>query len=77
MATKSIQVRNVPEKVHAVYRARAVRAGKSLSEYLLEELRRRAEVPTQEELLDRIRLQRPLRLKTRPADILRGDRDSR
>jgi plasmid stability protein len=74
---KSIQIRNVPPKVHAIYRARAARAGKSLSEYLLEELRRRAEVPTNEELLERIRTQRPLRLKTRPADIIRADRDSR
>jgi plasmid stability protein len=36
MAT--IQIRNVPEDVHRIYRARAAAAGKSLQEYLLAEL---------------------------------------
>jgi plasmid stability protein len=34
----TIQVRDVPESVHRVYRARAAAAGQSLQEYLLAEL---------------------------------------
>ena len=41
MAT--IQVRNVPERVHRTLRVRAAAAGKSLQEYLLEELTESAE----------------------------------
>jgi plasmid stability protein len=74
---KSVQIRNVPDRVHAVYRARAAKAGKSLSEYLLAELRHWAEVPTNEEMLDRISQRKPVRLKTSPADIIRSERDSR
>ena len=36
MAT--IQIRNVPEPVHRIYRARATAAGMSLQEYILAEL---------------------------------------
>ena len=37
---KTIQVRDVPEDVHAELRARAIAAGTSLSDYLLGELER-------------------------------------
>jgi antitoxin FitA len=74
---KSVQIRNVPDRIHAVYRARAAKAGKSLSEFLLLELRRWAEVPTKDELLEVILRQKPLHLKTAPADIVRAERDSR
>jgi plasmid stability protein len=75
--SKSVQIRNVPDKVHAVYRARAAKAGKSLSEYLLLELRRLAEMPTNEEFLELVQRQKPVRLKTSPASILRAERASR
>ena len=67
----------MPDKVHAVYRARAAKAGKSLSEDLLLELRRLAEMPTNEEFLELVQRQKPVRLKTSPASILRAERDSR
>jgi len=41
--SKVIQVRNVPDEVHASLRERAASAGVSLSEYVLSELRRVAE----------------------------------
>jgi hypothetical protein len=75
--SKSVQIRNVPDKVHAVYRSRAAKAGKSLSEYLLLELRRLAEMPTSEEFLELVQRQKTVRLKTSPASILRAERDSR
>ena len=41
---KTIQVRDVPEEIHAELRSRAAAAGTSLSDYLLEELQRVAPV---------------------------------
>jgi len=44
MAT--MQIRNVPDRVHRVYQARAAAAGMSLQEYLRSELIRWAELRT-------------------------------
>ncbi len=52
--TVMIQIRNVPDVLHRKLKARAALAGKPLSTYLLEELRRTAETPTREEILARI-----------------------
>jgi plasmid stability protein len=49
MAT--IQVRNIPEDVHRVYRARAAAAGMSLQEYLRAELVRQARRRTPAEVV--------------------------
>ena len=48
-----MQVRNVPDDVHAELRRRARAAGVSLSEYLLRELERIAARPPIEEVLAR------------------------
>lgn len=49
----SIQVKDVPEEVHAVLRRRAAEAGMSLQEYLLARLEHEASTPTLDEVLDR------------------------
>lgn len=49
----SIQVKGVPEDVHATLRRRAAAAGMSLQEYLLGHLTEEARRPTLDELLDR------------------------
>ena len=49
----SIQVKDVPEDVHAALRRRAAAAGKSLQEYLLDRLVEEGRTPTLEEVLDR------------------------
>ncbi len=49
----SIQVKDVPEDVHATLRRRAAVAGQSLQEYLLARLVEDAHTPTLDELLDR------------------------
>ena len=72
-----IQIRNVPDDLHRLLKARAAKAGMSLSEYLLAEIRRSAEVPTMDEWLQRVRSRKLVRLKTRAADLVREDRDSR
>ncbi|HEY1119162.1 MAG TPA: hypothetical protein VGE43_15725 [Acidimicrobiales bacterium] len=49
----SIQVKDVPEDVHATLRSRAAAAGMSLQEYLLARLMEDARTPTLDEVLDR------------------------
>jgi plasmid stability protein len=53
MAT--IQIRNMPDHVHRIYKARAAEAGMTLSAYLLEEIKKIAAVPTEEEMRERAR----------------------
>jgi antitoxin FitA len=50
---KTIQIRNVPEEVHATLRMRAAGAGVSLSDYALGELQRVAERPPVADVLRR------------------------
>lgn len=50
----NVLVRDVPEDIHAALQARAERRGQSLQQYLSGELRRLAERPGLEEVLDRI-----------------------
>lgn len=49
----SVQVKDVPEDVHAVLRRRAAEAGQSLQEYLRARLVEEARRPTVEEILTR------------------------
>ena len=50
---KSIQIRDVPDDVHAAVRARAAAAGVSLSEYLRDELLRVVARPSVAEVIAR------------------------
>ena len=79
MAT--IQIRNVPEAVHRLYRMRAAAAGMSLQEYLLAELVRNASLRSPAELIDEVEAR--IRVEGREgfaaassADLVRADRDS-
>ncbi|MCU0668980.1 MAG: hypothetical protein MUF70_06470 [Myxococcota bacterium] len=74
---KMIQIRNVPDDLHRVLRVRAAQAGLSLSDYLLKQLRRTADRPTREELLDRIARRTPVRSRIRVADAVRSERERR
>ena len=49
----SIQVKDVPDDIHATLRRRAAMAGQSLQDYLLERLTAEARTPTLDEVLDR------------------------
>lgn len=49
----SIQVKGVPEDVHATLRRRAAHARQSLQEYLLSRLIEEARTPTVDEVLER------------------------
>jgi antitoxin FitA len=49
----SVQIKDVPDEVHAVLRQRAAAAHQSLQEYLLSRLIAEASHPTLDEVLDR------------------------
>jgi plasmid stability protein len=72
-----VQIRNMPDGLHRRLKARAAEAGMSLTEYLLGELRRVAETPTREELLERLRARTPVDLPESAADAVRAERGGR
>ena len=74
----SIQVKDVPEDVHATLRSRAAAAGMSLQEYLLARLMEDARTPTLDEVLDRAggRAGGKATLRT-AAKAVRRERDAR
>ncbi|HZI97518.1 MAG TPA: hypothetical protein VFD41_08340 [Actinomycetales bacterium] len=79
MAT--IQIRDVPDDVHRVYRRRAAEAGMSLQEYLRAELTRQAATKTPAELVAEVRRRRRIEgdegfATVSSADIIREDRES-
>lgn len=77
----TIQIRDVPEDVHRVYRQRAAAAGMSLQEYLREELVRHASAQTPAEVVADI--ERRLNVEgsdgfahRSSAAVVRADRDA-
>lgn len=50
----NVLVRDIPEDVHATLQHRAEQRGQSLQQYLAGELKRLAQQPTIDEVLDRI-----------------------
>ena len=70
-----VQIRNVPEALHRLLKARAALAGMSLSDYLLGEIRQVAERPTIEELRARLRSRTETAPTMPPADAVRAERD--
>ncbi len=74
---KTLQVRNVPDRVHRALKERAARRGTTLSTYVLEELERLASQPPLDEWLDEVHRQSPVRLRSKVSDLIRRERDSR
>lgn len=74
---KMIQIRNVPDSMHRRLKARAARAGKSLSDYLKDELARSLEGPSVEEWLARVARRSPVRRAPPAAAIVREEREAR
>ena len=75
--SRMVQIRNVPEEIHRTLKSRAARAGMSLSDFLLAELRKVAERPAPDELMQRLAELPPIRTRTPPAAVLRSERDRR
>ena len=74
---KMIQLRNVPDELHRKLKARAAQAGMSLSDYLLEQIKRDAEAPTVEELIARLESWTPVKMSKSAAQIIREEREKR
>jgi antitoxin FitA len=64
--SKMIQIRNVPNALHCRLKARAARAGMSLSDYLSAEIKEIAERPTLSELRARLRQREPISILLKP-----------
>jgi antitoxin FitA len=75
--SKMIQLRNVPESLHRLLKARAALAGLPLSDYLIREVRKLAEHPTPEEMRERLKGREAYRGKISPTSLVRAERDSR
>ena len=75
---KNIQIRNVPEKTHAVLRRRTAAAGMSLQEYLLGMINAVTARPTVEELMRGIKRRGGVDISVDEiVEGIREDRDSR
>jgi plasmid stability protein len=74
----NVLVRDVPDEVHAALQRRAEIRGQSLQQYLATELKRLAERPSVEEVLDRIGRRRGGRVGlTQAVDDLAEERSER
>ncbi len=69
--SKTIRVRDVPERVHRVLKARAAHEGMSLSGYIRRELEHIAERPTMREWLERTAQAKPISTRRSTAQMLR------
>jgi plasmid stability protein len=72
-----IQIRNVPDALHRKLKARAALLGKSLSDYLLENITELAERPSREEWLARLATREPMNLGAETVELLRAEREAR
>jgi antitoxin FitA len=72
---KMIQLRNVPDELHRLLKARAAVKGLSLCEYRLAELRRSAQRSTTQELQARHHGRTPVMPDVSPAEVIRALRD--
>jgi antitoxin FitA len=75
--SKMIQVRDVPESVHATLKSRAAREGMSLSDFIKRELEQMAARPTMREWLERTREVKPISGRRTAAQIIRELREER
>lgn len=75
--SKMIQMRNVPDELHRTLKARAALEGKSLSDYLISEIRLIADRPAPAEMRRRLDGRAPAKVSRPPADLVREERDDR
>ena len=74
----TVQIKNVPDDVHHVFRQRAAKAGQSQQEYLLKLLTDAARQPTLEEVFERIEQRTGGGITAAFAvETIRADRDAR
>ena len=71
----NIQIRNVPEDLHRILKAKAATERSSLSDFVLAELAQLAKRPTPGELRERLRRRDPVHLSPTAADVIREVRE--
>ncbi len=74
--SKTIQLRNVPDALHRSLKARAAMAGRSLSDYLLSQIKEIAERPTLAEVRDRLHRRKAAAFEIDTARLVREERGS-
>lgn len=72
--SKMVQIRNMPERLHRLLKARAATLGLSLSDYLLQELERAAAYPSLAELRRRLAQREPVDMDS-TVSWIREERD--
>jgi plasmid stability protein len=75
--SKMIQLRHVPDSLHRRLKARAALSGLTLSDYLIQEVRKIAEHLSAGEVRERLRHRDPYRGKIAPTSVIRAERDNR
>ncbi len=75
--SKMIHLRNVPDALYRRLKARAARAGMSLSDYLLSEIKEIADKPTLAEMRQILHQREPVSVPIDTARLVRDGRDSR
>ena len=65
----NIQIRSVPADLHKKLKHKAELTGKTLTDFLLQELKMIAERPTVNEIMDRIAHRKPVRTKMSPTSV--------
>jgi plasmid stability protein len=75
--SKMIQLRNVPDSLHRTLKARAAKAGMSLSDYLLLEIKEIADRSTLIEFRDRLHRREPVAVHLDTARLLGDERAGR
>jgi len=75
--SRMIQLRNVPDDLHQLLKARAAMEGMTLSDYLIAEVRRLAERPTPRDMRERLMKRTPVTPEVSPAELIRAMRDGR
>ncbi len=72
----NLQIRNVPQDLHRALKARAALEGKSMSELLLNQLRRMLVLPSEQELRQRLEGAAPFAMMESSATHIRKERDA-
>jgi plasmid stability protein len=75
--SKRVQIRNMPDRLHRLFKARAAADGLSLSDYLLRELERASGYPSVDELKRRLASRRPVETIDSTTRWIRAERETR
>lgn len=72
----NLQIRNVPEEIHRALKVRAAQEGKSMSELLLDQLRKILALPSERELRRSLADAEPFAMNASSAVEIRKERDA-